>query len=57
MKDRDFLIWLHERLEHVHMENAHFDYMWKLRSIISATDPNRITPNSASDELYRLKGN
>lgn len=34
MKDREFLMWLHERLEHVHKENPLFDYMHKLRAII-----------------------
>lgn len=48
MKDRDFLIWLHERLEHVHRENPRVDYMHKLRSIIKAMDKDQVTPNIAS---------
>ena len=35
MKDRDFLMWLHRRLEHVHGEDKYFDYMHKLRAIIT----------------------
>ena len=45
MKDRDFLMWLHERLEHVHGESPVVDYMYKLRAIIQATDPEKTTPN------------
>ena len=37
MTDRDFLMWLHERLEHVHGENACFGYMHTLRAIIENT--------------------
>jgi len=39
MKDRDLLIWIHERLEHVHKENPLIDYMHKLRAVISSIDP------------------
>jgi len=49
MPDRDFLIWLHDRLEFVHGENHSFDYMHKLRSIIEAMDPIRVTPNTGSE--------
>ncbi len=45
MKDRDFLIWLHERLSKVHGERDMADYMHKLRAIIKATDAEKITPN------------
>lgn len=48
MKDRDFLIWIHERLEHVHGENPHFDYMHKLRCTIRATPEDQETPNMDS---------
>ena len=46
MNDRDFLCWIHERLEHVHGEKHLVDYMHKLRSIIAATPPERTTPNA-----------
>jgi hypothetical protein len=45
MRDREFLIWLHGRLECVHGENACFDYMHRLRAIIKSTDPEKRTPN------------
>ncbi len=48
MKDRDFLIWLHERLVQVHEENSHKDYMHKLRVIIKSIDPDKDTPNMRS---------
>lgn len=46
MSDREFLIWLHERLTLVHHERSTMDYMHKLRAIIAATPPNRATPNT-----------
>lgn len=47
MKDREFLCWLHERLERVHGESKLVDYMHKLRAIIGATPPEQETPNIA----------
>jgi hypothetical protein len=46
MKDRDFLKWLHARLVVVHGESEIVDYMHKLRAIIAATDPEKVTPNT-----------
>lgn len=45
MKDRDFLKWIHERLEHVYGESPLLDYMHKLRAIIAVTDPEQETLN------------
>lgn len=45
MKDREFLMWLHERLEFVHGEKPTADYMHKLRAIIRATPEKLETPN------------
>jgi len=45
MKDKEFLQWIHDRMLHVHGENPPVDYMCKLRAIIAATDPNKLTPN------------
>jgi len=45
MTDQEFLIWIHERLEHQHGENPHVDYMHKLRAIILVADPTVTTPN------------
>lgn len=43
MKDRDFLMWIHERLQHVHGESPLVDYMHKLRAIIATTPKNKET--------------
>ena len=48
MNDREFLMWLHERLTEQHGESATFDYMHKLRAIIRATPADKITPNMAT---------
>jgi hypothetical protein len=45
MRDRDFLIWIHERLSKVHGERDTLDYMHKLRAIIKATPSEQETPN------------
>ena len=55
MKDRDFLKWIHERLEHVHHESPLMDYMHKLRAVITATDPDKETLNTGmSNSLAEL---
>jgi hypothetical protein len=48
VKDREALIWLHERLVRVHDESPLFDYMHKLRAIILATPAEQETPNLGS---------
>ncbi len=48
MTDQEFLAWIHERLEHVHHENPHMDYMHALRAIVLATPPDRRTVNRGS---------
>lgn len=53
--DRDFLIWLHERLVRAYNENSNYDYMHKLRSIIEATPKDRVTLNCCSKDIDQLK--
>lgn len=45
MKDKEFLCWIHERLEHVHGESPLTDYMHKLRAIIKSTPEDKETKN------------
>ena len=45
MTDQQFLMWIHERLLHVHKENELMDYMHKLRAIIANMSPTKTTPN------------
>jgi hypothetical protein len=35
MKDSEFLQWIYDRLINVHKENELYDYMYRLREIIS----------------------
>jgi len=44
MKDKEFLIWLHERLTKVHGEKNMVDYMHRFRAIIINTDPDKKAP-------------
>lgn len=37
MTDQEFLAWIHERLEYVHHEDPHMEYMHALRAIVLAT--------------------
>jgi hypothetical protein len=53
VSDKQFLIWLYERLYYVHKEPQQVDYMLKLGSIIDAMDKNIITPNIGG---YKVKG-
>jgi len=55
MKDIDFLIWLHERLENVHNENHSTDYMLKLRSIIENYDSEKNTHNNQGDKNMKCE--
>ena len=55
MKNREFLMWLHERLVHVHGENEMYDYMHKLRTIIADTPAWKETQNVAQPKLEELK--
>jgi hypothetical protein len=43
--DMGFLMWIHERLEHVHGESPNLDYMHKLRAIIADMNPAQATPS------------
>jgi hypothetical protein len=45
MTDREFLMWIHERLANVYGESESIGYMHRLRAIISATPAGRDTPN------------
>jgi len=55
MTDKQFLIWIHERLEHVHGEKPIVDYMHKLRAIINSIDSDKVTPNlSSSNSIEEL---
>ena len=48
MNDKEFLQWIHDRLETVHGESAMNDYMHKLRAIINDTHSEKLTPNVCS---------
>ena len=45
MNDREFLLWIHDRLFFIHGEDPSTDYMHKLLAIANAIPPDRITPN------------
>jgi len=56
MKDRDFLIWIHERLQFQNEDHPMMDFMHKLRAIIKATPADQETQNVASspEDLCKL---
>lgn len=45
MLDKEFLQWIHDRLEFVHKEDHRVDFMYKLRAIIKETPQDKYTPN------------
>ena len=55
MDDRDFLMWIHERLEYIHDENSLVDYMRRLRGIIKTTRPEITSNTSETNTLEELK--
>lgn len=48
-----FLKWIHDRLYYVHDENYNYDYMHRLRAIISAIDPNQSTPCTDTPQILQ----
>jgi len=59
MKDKLFLIWLHQRLLNKHRENEQYDFMHKLRSIIHEYPEDKVstvpmTPNEIKTD-YGLR--
>jgi len=46
MKDKEFMIWIHERLVGIYGENPLYDYMHKLRAIIKDIPPEQDTKAS-----------
>jgi len=50
MKDKEFMIWIHDRLECVYGENPLTDYMRKLRAIISTIPVTQDTPPSLGQD-------
>ena len=55
MNDRDFLIWLHERLVNIHGENDCYGFMHRLRNIIANTPAAQKSPAVVSNSLTDLK--
>ena len=51
MEDRQFLAWIHRKLE-LYGENPNVDYMHKLRAIIRRTPENQETPNCDSSNSF-----
>lgn len=53
MNDREFLIWLRERLINVYHESPNVDFVHKLTAIINATPVDKLTGNMG-EPLYKL---
>jgi len=48
VNDKEFLMWLKDRLHFEHGESLSVDYMLKLQAIIEATPEDKFTPNSVA---------
>jgi len=48
MSDKEFLQWIHDRLQFQHGDHPYADYMHKLRAIIAVTPNSQVTPTLAS---------
>jgi hypothetical protein len=53
MNDREFLIWLRERLINVYHESPMVDFVHKLTAIINAYPADKLTPNMG-EPLYKF---
>ncbi len=53
--DRNFLIWLHDRLTNVHGENELYGYMHRLRKIIVAMPPTQRSFDFGHNDMESLK--
>ena len=51
MKDKEFLIFIHNRLKYVHGENEDRDYMHKLRAVINSTPEDNETINNGCNRI------
>ena len=51
MKDKLFLIWLHERLRTKHRENEDFDFMNKLRAVINEYPEDKVSTKSSATQI------
>lgn len=49
MKDKDFLFWLADRIEHVYGEDKYVDFIGKLVSIANKIPEEQTTPNMGSE--------
>ena len=49
MRDKEFLLWLADRLEHVYGESPYVDFIGKLVSIANELPAEQRTPNMGSE--------
>lgn len=54
MNDKEFLIWLRERLINVYMESPDADFVSKLTAIINAYPEDKLTPNMGEPVRNKL---
>lgn len=43
--DREHLMWIHARLADRHKDNELYEFMHRLRAIITSIPPDQVTPN------------
>ena len=56
LTDREFLIWIHERMVHVYKESELVDFLHRFRAIISSIPPKQRTPGFlGKNSLEELK--
>lgn len=46
MKDKDFLIWIHNRIKNVYGESPNVDFLYKLRAVIREVPKEKETPSA-----------
>ena len=56
MTDRQFLEWIHARLEFTHGENPNVDYMLRLKRIIVALEKDEAVDESSNGLIAAMLG-
>jgi hypothetical protein len=55
VSDKDFLLWIHARLQAVHMESPNVDYMHKLLDLANKQDAPLVSDKQTTDQLQALQ--
>lgn len=53
MTDKQFLVWLHNRIINVYEEETNMDFMYKFRGIITDYPKDKVTTNTTTNKSFQ----